>query len=149
MAKEKDDNRVPAPAADGVRRYGKWAGNEQGQPENPANCVVQIFPGGRGELHRQCAARRGHGPDGRYCARHDPARVARIARDLDAVRARKTAAQNAIKREGAALCRALGVHGAYVQMARDLDLVERLVVPFAEARKLVARLAALKEWSEG
>jgi len=141
--REEWDDRVPKPDSDGVRRYGQWAGKPGGWPEDPKNCIVQIYPGGRGAMHRQCSSRRGRGRDGLYCAHHDPDRLARIKRDLDAAEARKKAAANAIEREGRRLVRALGV-SAYVEM-RGAGYAERLVVPFASARKLVARLEGLAE----
>ena len=141
--KEEWDDRVPRPDPDGVRRYGKWAGKPTGFAEDARNCVVQIYPGGRGEMHRQCSAKRGHGPSGLYCAHHDPGRVARIKGDLAAAAARKKAAQDAIERDGRRLARALRLRGAYVD-TRGLDAVERLVVPFAAARDLVDRIAGLE-----
>jgi len=143
MAKEEWDDRVPKPDPDGVRRYGKWAGRPTGEPENRGYCVVQIYPGGRGAIHRQCGSRRGHGPGGIYCAHHDPARIARIKQDLAAVEQRKKTAQAAIEREGRRLKALLRLRSAYVD-TRGLDVVERLVVPFAAARDLVDRIAGLE-----
>lgn len=51
----------------GWRRYGEWAGNPRGFPENLALCVHEVFSGWYG---RQCTRRRGHGLDGLYCKQH-------------------------------------------------------------------------------
>ena len=47
------------------RRYGEWAGNPKGHPENTTRCIVEgrfMFP--------QCYRKRGHGKDGLYCKQH-------------------------------------------------------------------------------
>ena len=52
------------------RIYGQWAGDPNGQLENPANCIEEnrrIRMWGRGA---QCTRKRGHGPDGLYCKQH-------------------------------------------------------------------------------
>lgn len=49
------------------RRYGQWAGNEAGIPEDVACCVKSVFSGWHSH---QCSRRRGHGPDGLYCKQH-------------------------------------------------------------------------------
>ena len=51
------------------RRYGQWTGNEKGRPEDPKRCIVEVWPA-REWFGRQCARRRGHGPDGLYCKQH-------------------------------------------------------------------------------
>ncbi len=53
----------------GMRRYGTWAGNPHGQPENVLRCVERVHgafnPGGY-----QCNRKRGHGKNLEYCAQH-------------------------------------------------------------------------------
>lgn len=66
-------------------RYGDWAGNPRGQRPDPALCCETVWPPGRSMISGQCAKSRGHGPEGAYCAVHDPA----------AVEARREAAQAA------------------------------------------------------
>lgn len=56
-------------------RYGDWAGNRAGQRPDPACCCESVYPPGRGMIPSQCAKSRGHGPEGAYCAIHDPAAV--------------------------------------------------------------------------
>lgn len=52
-----------------LRRYGEWAGNPKGIPENEERCVKEVWP-----AHQwtsvQCPRKRGHGPDGLYCKQH-------------------------------------------------------------------------------
>ena len=60
-----------------MRRYGTWAGDPEGQPEDPALCVaeVQSWPL---HVYSQCARKRGHGNAGLFCKQHakmDPARL--------------------------------------------------------------------------
>ena len=51
------------------RRYGRWAGNPEGVPENEANCVQELY--NRNDWHfYQCSRKRGHGPNGEYCRQH-------------------------------------------------------------------------------
>jgi len=53
------------------RRYGQWAGNPQGFPENKANCIYEIFPCTRDDwIPHQCRRKRGYGTDGLYCKQH-------------------------------------------------------------------------------
>ena len=49
------------------RRYGQWAGNPDGFPENKERCVEVVW---RDYKSHQCGRRRGHGPDGQYCKQH-------------------------------------------------------------------------------
>jgi hypothetical protein len=51
----------------GRRRYGAWAGNPRGTPEDPARCVAEVSDG---YLLKQCGRPRGHGPGGLYCKQH-------------------------------------------------------------------------------
>lgn len=52
-----------------ARRYGKWAGNPSGRPEDTSRCAESVWdaysPGGR-----QCARKRGHGRSKLYCRQH-------------------------------------------------------------------------------
>lgn len=52
----------------GNRRYGVWAGNPEGYPEDVTRCAEQVFP--TIGTHCQCVRKRGHGPDGEYCKQH-------------------------------------------------------------------------------
>lgn len=52
------------------RRYGQWAGNQRGQPENPKGCVKGVYPAHSQYIEHQCSRKRGHGPDGLYCKQH-------------------------------------------------------------------------------
>lgn len=132
---------------DKPRRYGCWAGRPQGQAEDPACCIKEIFPPGRGEMHRQCNSPRGFGPKGEYCKKHDP----------DAVAAKNVASDKAWKdREGRlaeiqkrakVLAAQLGVdgHAHYVSARRfkDSGVVEKLVISFADAERLIDRLGGI------
>jgi len=52
-------------------RYGKWAGNPDGHPEDKRRCIKEVFDCGfKGFIPRQCRRKRGHGPDGLYCKQH-------------------------------------------------------------------------------
>lgn len=53
----------------GKRRYGVWAGNENGQAENTTRCIAEVAPE-CGWTHHQCSRKRGHGPNGLYCKQH-------------------------------------------------------------------------------
>ncbi len=53
-----------------MRRYGSWAGNEKGNPEDTTKCIVEVHDSSRGCLSHQCRRKRGHGPDGLYCKQH-------------------------------------------------------------------------------
>ena len=53
------------------RRYGEWAGNLNGHPENPVHCIKEVWPAdGRSMIPYQCRRQRGYGPDGLYCKQH-------------------------------------------------------------------------------
>ncbi len=52
-----------------MRRYGQWAGETKGIPEDPERCVASVTRGA-GYLFRQCSRKRGKGPRGEYCAQH-------------------------------------------------------------------------------
>lgn len=51
------------------RRYGKWGGDPQGQPENKEDCIETVTSQCSG-IRVQCSRKRGHGPDGLYCKQH-------------------------------------------------------------------------------
>lgn len=55
-----------------MRRYGQWAGNPRGDPEDPARCIEEVRPATREYwMHgRQYNRKRGQGPDGLYCKQH-------------------------------------------------------------------------------
>lgn len=55
----------------GERRYGVWNGCPMGKPENPIQCIKEVWPSGSyGWVPHQCSRKRGHGPDGLYCKQH-------------------------------------------------------------------------------
>lgn len=51
------------------RRYGSWAGNPKGNPENKLHCVAEVWPTD-GWVPYQCRRKRGFGPNGEYCKQH-------------------------------------------------------------------------------
>jgi len=55
-----------------TRRYGCWAGNERGTPENVHRCIVTVWPRERvaGWIPWQCRFKRGFGYEGLFCTRH-------------------------------------------------------------------------------
>ena len=54
-----------------MRRYGRWAGNSYGLPENNASCIIEVAEPGRWIIHyHQCSRKRGYGPDELYCKQH-------------------------------------------------------------------------------
>lgn len=53
-----------------MRRYGKWGGNPKGHKEDQGCCVAEVGMGDRWPIGRQCARKRGHGPDALYCKQH-------------------------------------------------------------------------------
>lgn len=52
------------------KRYGQWAGNPKGLPENKECCYEEVPNGGRSPLFHQCNRKRGYGKDGLYCKQH-------------------------------------------------------------------------------
>lgn len=58
------------PDDDGVRRFGKWAGNPKGHREDVTCCVCSVAVGERSQLFRQCSRKRGYGRDGLFCKQH-------------------------------------------------------------------------------
>ena len=61
---------TPEKQKDGLRIYGRWAGNPQGIKENLTRCAEQVHESGRGIRFYQCTRNRGYGPDGLYCKQH-------------------------------------------------------------------------------
>ena len=57
-------------------RYGTWAGKPRGDAPDFTRCCVGVTPP-REHIIRQCSKSRGHGPNGEYCAAHNPDAVAR------------------------------------------------------------------------
>jgi hypothetical protein len=51
-----------------ARRYGVWAGNPVGFPEDKDRCIEAVY-GGDYILY-QCRRKRGHGEDGLRCKQH-------------------------------------------------------------------------------
>lgn len=51
------------------RRYGKWAGQPDGVPEQGNLCITEVWPPGR-MTASQCRRLRGHGPNKLYCKQH-------------------------------------------------------------------------------
>ena len=52
------------------KRYGAWAGNPNGRPELPDNCIDEKRRTDRWDKGTQCSRKRGHGPDGLHCKQH-------------------------------------------------------------------------------
>lgn len=52
------------------KRYGSWAGDPKGNPENPERCIKEVWPRSGSWTPYQCTRPRGHGPDGLYCRQH-------------------------------------------------------------------------------
>jgi len=50
-----------------MRRYGKWAGEPDGRPEDSQRCVAEVV---EDFIVRQCRHKRGYGPDGLFCKQH-------------------------------------------------------------------------------
>lgn len=128
----------------GFRRYGCWAGNQEGVEEDVTKCVFGVWPAVRSSIEQQCQRKRGHGQDGLWCKQHDPAQVEKkeqlhAKRLLD-----RSAAQDEICRRADELAEQLGVDGKpFWHRAGSWErsgYVERLVISFADAEKLIARL---------
>lgn len=62
------------------RRYGHWAGNPAGVPEDPERCIEEVP--GPGMAWKQCARKRGHGRSQLYCWQHARQR-ARVAQEAE------------------------------------------------------------------
>ena len=50
-----------------MRRYNKWGGNPDGNPEIKTNCIAEVWSQ---HLFYQCQKHRGKGPDGLFCGIH-------------------------------------------------------------------------------
>ena len=53
-----------------ARRYGCWAGDEKGTPEDVTRCVKEIWSRPHTFVSGQCSRKRGYGPGGLYCKQH-------------------------------------------------------------------------------
>ena len=51
------------------RRYGQWAGDPNGFPEDPVRCVAEVSDAPGWHFY-QCSRKRGYGPAGLYCKQH-------------------------------------------------------------------------------
>jgi len=51
------------------KRYGVWAGNPKGVPEDITRCYEEVYVE-LSHLFRQCLRKRGYGKDGLYCQQH-------------------------------------------------------------------------------
>lgn len=132
----------------GRRIYGAWAGHPQGYLEDVTRCIEGVWPNERGSMEHQCLNKRGHGPDGLYCRRHDPAVVQAKRDSRKSVETAKRDRDESIKREAKRIATALGVkaEAEYFMAARfrNCGYREALVVPFDEARALIARLRKMR-----
>jgi hypothetical protein len=54
---------------DTKKRYGCWAGNPKGFPEDPDRCIVEVWPRYTW-VARQCRRKRGYGKNGLHCKQH-------------------------------------------------------------------------------
>lgn len=52
------------------RRYGQWAGDPNGFPEDESRCIVEVYPSGGILFPHQCLRKRGYGSHGLYCKQH-------------------------------------------------------------------------------
>lgn len=72
MEQEKGKSEAMKPAEINGKRY---YGRNNCVPENPERCIEEVSDRGRWAHYHQCTNKRGYGPDGLYCAIHDPAAV--------------------------------------------------------------------------
>jgi hypothetical protein len=61
---------APPVKSNGERRYGEWAGNPKGRPEDKTRCIEEVWPRANTWVPYQCSRPRGHGPDGLWCKQH-------------------------------------------------------------------------------
>jgi hypothetical protein len=56
----------------GKRRYGMWAGQPKGKPEDTSRCIESVRNPNiaRGMVSKQCARPRGFGTNGDFCKQH-------------------------------------------------------------------------------
>lgn len=66
------------------KKYGAWAGNPEGQTPDYDRCCMEVWSKDRWSRASQCGRKRGHGPDGAYCAQHDPRVAQKRTRDAAA-----------------------------------------------------------------
>jgi len=52
------------------KRYGQWAGQPKGVPEDKTRCIQTVWPQSGSWADYQCRRKRGYGPDGLYCKQH-------------------------------------------------------------------------------
>lgn len=52
------------------KRYGQWAGDPKGKPEDKTRCIAEVFSGFGGFIAHQCQRKRGYGTKGLYCKQH-------------------------------------------------------------------------------
>ncbi len=60
---------VPPEKDDGLRIYGRWAGDPEGQREDAQRCIAEVHDAAMGRFF-QCQRKRGHGPSGEFCKQH-------------------------------------------------------------------------------
>lgn len=53
----------------GKRRYGNWAGNPKGHPEDLERCIESVYRTSH-YISGQCSRRRGWGLNGYFCLQH-------------------------------------------------------------------------------
>jgi len=54
---------------DKAKRYGCWAGNPNGLPEDPKRCIAEVYRQ-HSWIPGQCYRKRGYGENGLYCKQH-------------------------------------------------------------------------------
>lgn len=52
-----------------MRIYNRWAGNPEGDQEDPAYCIVEVMDNFTLNFH-QCLRKRGYGKDSLFCGQH-------------------------------------------------------------------------------
>jgi hypothetical protein len=119
---------TPEPDADGLRRYGQWAGNSKGWPEDKMRCITEVYEG-IGRAH-QCPRKRGHGPDGLYCKQHDP----------EAVKVRQEASSARYNQSWNLRMR------PYRQRDAAFEALKKIATGYNDARSLAEDL--LRKWDE-
>lgn len=132
---------MSARVVNGVRRYGFWAGNPDGTPEDPTRCIEEVGRRqGSATAFGQCANPRVEGT--LYCWRHNPDAVAAKEKAASAARIRKEKQSEANAEEARRLGRALGVRARSNFNSYAYSYSEELIISFEDARKLIARLRA-------
>ena len=94
----------------GKRKYGAWAGNPNGIPEDTTRCIETVSEPGRGVLSHQCGNKRGYGKDGLYCKIHDP----------EYVKAKRQAEQNKWEKKRKAESEELEANARLIASAPDM-----------------------------